>query len=65
MPNPQFQHKDTKSLFILGGNLGLFTGMSILSMCEIVFWIVRILARLANKMTMNNRKPAVDSQRTK
>lgn len=28
-----------------GGNLGLFTGMSILSICEIVFWIVRIILR--------------------
>ena len=27
---------------ILGGALGLFTGMSILSMVEIVFWIAKI-----------------------
>ena len=32
-------------LIFIGGNLGLFTGMSILSMCEIVFWIIRIILR--------------------
>ena len=30
-------------LLFLGGNLGLFTGMSILSMFEVVFWILRIM----------------------
>ena len=28
---------------VSGGNLGLFTGMSILSMIEIAFWITRII----------------------
>ena len=44
----------------VGGNLGLFTGMSILSMCEIVFWIARIIERrLNNKMCKSKveRKP--------
>ena len=27
----------------LGGTLGLFTGMSLLSMVEIVFWVVKII----------------------
>ena len=27
----------------LGGNFGLFTGMSILSMFEIAFWVVRFI----------------------
>ena len=46
--------------FVVGGNLGLFTGMSILSMCEIVFWIARIIERrLNNKMCKSTvkRKP--------
>ena len=33
----------TLFLLIAGGILGLFTGMSILSMIEIAFWIVRLL----------------------
>ena len=26
-----------------GGNLGLFTGISIVSMCEFVFWLLKLL----------------------
>ena len=29
----------------LGGTLGLFTGISILSLMELVFWIIRYFAR--------------------
>ena len=29
-----------------GGNLGLFTGISILSMCEIIFWVLKLLRRI-------------------
>jgi hypothetical protein len=28
--------------FFIGGTLGLFTGMSILSMIEIVFWAIKL-----------------------
>ena len=38
---PRFTFID--QLGIIGGNLGLFTGMSILSMIEIAFWITRIV----------------------
>ena len=31
-----------------GGTLGLFTGISILSMTEVVFWIVRYLIKSVN-----------------
>ena len=50
--------------FVVGGNLGLFTGMSILSMCEIVFWIARIIERrLNNKMCKSKvkRKPTKEA----
>ena len=39
-------HKPNHRLFMktfLGGTLGLFTGMSIMSMLELVFWIARLL----------------------
>ena len=29
----------------LGGNLGLFTGMSVLSLFEIIFWVARFIFR--------------------
>ena len=31
--------------YLLGGNVGLFTGMSILSLFEIGFWLVRFVLR--------------------
>ena len=33
---------------ILGGNVGLFTGMSILSMFELIFWIARFVSGIVN-----------------
>jgi len=33
----------------LGGNVGLFTGMSILSLFEIAFWLVRFVLRSSGK----------------
>ena len=30
-------------VILSGGNLGLFTGMSVLSMIEVVFWIARLI----------------------
>ena len=32
--------------FFLGGTLGLFTGMSILSMVEILHWLVKFVFKL-------------------
>ena len=32
-------------LLHLGGNLGLFTGMSVLSLFEIIFWVARFIFR--------------------
>ena len=37
--------KNAKSNSFTGGTLGLFTGISILSMVEVVFWIVRFLCK--------------------
>ena len=34
------------SLEFLGGTLGLFTGMSILSMIEVVYWALKFVANL-------------------
>ena len=36
-------------IHILGGTLGLFTGMSILGMFEIAFWLMRIPLRFCEK----------------
>ena len=35
----------TYQYVILGGNLGLFTGMSVLSLFEIIFWVARFIFR--------------------
>ena len=35
-----------KSLVFPGGNLGLFLGLSILSLVEVAFWIVKIVSHL-------------------
>ena len=45
------------SFIVLGGNLGLFTGMSILSIVEIGFWISRMLFGTRKKnRTMNGNE---------
>ena len=36
-------------IIITGGNVGLFTGMSILSICEIVFWLARFVSGIAGR----------------
>ena len=41
---------------IIGGNLGLFTGMSILSLFEIIFWIVRFITRTWSRVKEKKRK---------
>ncbi len=33
-------------MFIAGGVVGLFTGMSIISLFEIIFWVLRMLKDL-------------------
>ena len=33
------------NIFVVGGTIGLFTGMSILSFVELIFWIVRYLTK--------------------
>ena len=35
----------TYQYVLLGGNLGLFTGMSVLSLFEIIFWVARFIFR--------------------
>ena len=35
-------------VFLAGGILGLFTGISILSMVEVAFWVLRFLATRAH-----------------
>ena len=35
-------------LGFIGGTLGLFTGMSILSIVEMAFWLIKFLIRLFN-----------------
>ena len=30
-------------IFLIGGNVGLFTGMSVLSIFEVLFWIARFI----------------------
>ena len=48
----RFYKSKTKSdsiIIITGGNVGLFTGMSILSICEIVFWLARFVSGIAGR----------------
>ncbi len=40
----------------LGGTLGLFTGMSLLSIAEVIFWIYRFLARNLMRRCRQDRK---------
>jgi len=52
---------------ISGGNAGLFTGMSILSLFEIGFWIIRFLSRMAygsNNANMSNKTEATSDERS-
>ena len=46
---------------IEGGNLGLFTGMSILSMFEIIFWIVRVIAKAIRSHVNRTRRSELDT----
>ena len=47
-----------QTLFALGGTIGLFTGMSILSVIEAVFWMFRLIGgtSLEEDETGNNEK---------
>ena len=38
-----FDNKYNNCIQFLGGTLGLFTGMSILSMIEVVFWTLKYI----------------------
>ena len=40
----------------LGGTLGLFTGISILSMMEVVFWIFRYFGKNTNNSCKKGTK---------
>ena len=41
-------------IFIAGGTLGLFTGMSLLSMVEIVFWMTKMLVDACKQMIVRS-----------
>ena len=41
-------------IFIAGGTLGLFTGMSLLSMVEIVFWMTKMLVAACKRMVIRS-----------
>ena len=54
-------------MFQIGGNFGLFTGMSILSVFEIAFWVVRFIfgkSRRKNE-TADNVKGNLETNRKK
>ena len=41
---------------MIGGTLGLFTGMSILSMVEIAFWLMKIPSAFYNAMIKKDKR---------
>ena len=49
---------------VLGGNLGLFTGMSVLSFFEILFWIVQLVCRFTAMILCKKNKIGKKSQET-
>ena len=44
-------------LAAIGGTLGLFSGMSILSMVEIVYWLMKIPTSFFTAITKKKEKP--------
>ena len=42
------------NISFLGGTMGLFTGMSLLSLVELIFWMWKCLQGFFHKRTMNN-----------
>ena len=43
-----------KAYIFLGGTMGLFTGMSLLSLVELIFWMWKCLQGFFHKRTVNN-----------
>ena len=43
------------SVYFIGGTIGLFTGLSLISMVEIAFWIIRTVLKIGS-MGMKGRK---------
>ena len=48
----------TFSICVTGGTLGLFTGMSILSMVEIMFWLAKMLLAFLQSISKQSKTVA-------
>ncbi len=63
--NYKIINKNHNTLIILGGTLGLFVGMSIMTAIEIIIWILNLIFKLLffqkkNSSKKQNRKYVID-----
>ena len=48
----------------IGGSLGLFTGMSVITTVEIIYWLGRLFLTLINKKIAKKRSISPDAKAT-
>ena len=51
--------------YLLGGNFGLFTGMSFRSLLELLYWISKVICRIPFKLNPNQRLNNREASRPK